>query len=69
MIEIRCAQCGSLLAKTEVFSKVEIKCGHCHDVNRFILGTLFEDQRHMKELDFERAERKRIKRKERRFEL
>jgi len=69
MREARCCACESLLARTEASSEWEIKCGHCHCVNKYLLGTLLASHRYMSELDWERAEKKRIKRKERQLNI
>lgn len=69
MREARCHACESLLAKTEASSEWEIKCNHCHCVNKYLLGTLLCDERHMSELDWERAYKKKMKRKERRLSI
>ena len=65
MNPFNCEMCGSLLAKTETDSKFEVKCHHCKYYNKFILGTNYGTDRFMGELDFERAEKKRNKRKDR----
>ena len=49
-----------------VSSEIEIKCGYCKCYNEFKLGTTDYNSRYMDELDLERAEKKRIKRREKR---
>jgi len=67
MNPLYCKICGSKLARVKVSSEVEIKCGYCKCMNQFKLGTTEYDDRYMTELDFERAEIKRSKRREKRL--
>jgi len=65
MDALLCEACGSKLAVTGVVSVFDIKCNHCKCLNKFRQGTNHSDHRYMGELDWERAEKKRIKRKNR----
>jgi len=69
MKPLHCEACGSKLAVTDVVSIFDVKCGHCKCMNKFRQGTNHHDDRYMGELDWERAETKRIKRKEKRMAL
>ena len=69
MTPLYCKACGSKLAVTEIMSVFDIKCGHCKCLNKFRQGTNFKDDRFMGELDWERAETKRIRRREKRSVL
>lgn len=62
-----CSGCESRLLDTETISIFNVKCGHCKMMNQFRQGTNYPDDRYMSELDWERAEKKRIKRKEKRL--
>lgn len=69
MTPLFCKACGSKLIETSVVSVFDIKCNHCKCLNKFRQGTTFDDHRSMGEKDWERAEKKRTRRKERRVTI
>lgn len=67
MSPVYCAVCGSRLADCFVGSIFEVKCYCCKCTNVYRSGTQFYGTRGMRPVDFERAETKMAKRRERRM--